>query len=287
MRLSFLTLAVILLAAPLRAGEEELPFDDDYIRGILHNIYYWYLDDKTYFEDDTDRVVEVLIAPVEVEQDRGHRSRHYEMIVPDLDLGVDLTRSDYTIEELGLVIRNDGFKIVSVHTETREPGPGKGYTAKRFSEEELFSRLMSRRNEKVPPAGKTVGRLRKGLKEMMSMEPPANRERVQTFYIGPLSPYSNDIWVFWEEERKILLFSSDSDIDTDAYWAHLPLFTTVYELEGDVVAALDEVPGSNAYVTKNWAGRVLYNCIVDGYKMEIRYRGRRAGGNGKGVRIRQ
>ena len=41
------------------------------------------------------------------------------------------------------------------------------------------------------------------------------------------------------------------------------------DLNTDVVTSLEEVSGSNAYITKIWAGRIMYNCIVDGSEIVI------------------
>jgi len=38
----------------------------------------------------------------------------------------------------------------------------------------------------------------------------------------------------------------------------------VIDLDKDGVAATMEVPGSNAFVTKDWVGRMFFNCILYG-----------------------
>jgi len=40
-----------------------------------------------------------------------------------------------------------------------------------------------------------------------------------------------------------------------------------YDLDEHVVVALAEVAGSNAFVTRDWAARVLFNCVVHGKKI--------------------
>ena len=41
----------------------------------------------------------------------------------------------------------------------------------------------------------------------------------------------------------------------------------VIDLDKDVVASTREVPGSNAFVTKDWVGRLLFNCILYGERV--------------------
>ena len=101
----------------------------------------------------------------------------------------------------------------------------------------------------------------------LELGPPLIKEHI--FYVGPLSDYSNDIWIFWETERKLVKFSSASDYTSKAYWQLLPIFVKIYDLDTDVVVSLSEVSGSNAYITKSFAGRIMFNCIVNGKKVII------------------
>ena len=41
----------------------------------------------------------------------------------------------------------------------------------------------------------------------------------------------------------------------------------VIDLDKDVVASTKEVPGSNAFVTKDWVGRLFFNCILYGERL--------------------
>jgi hypothetical protein len=43
----------------------------------------------------------------------------------------------------------------------------------------------------------------------------------------------------------------------------------VYDLAKDVVVSLDEVEGSHAYITRDWAARAVFNCIVFGQRLVI------------------
>ena len=38
----------------------------------------------------------------------------------------------------------------------------------------------------------------------------------------------------------------------------------LYDIDEQVVVSLDEVAGSNAYLTRDHVGRILFNCMVHG-----------------------
>ena len=38
----------------------------------------------------------------------------------------------------------------------------------------------------------------------------------------------------------------------------------IYDLDDDIVISLIEKPGSNAFITKDAVGRILFNCVVLG-----------------------
>ena len=102
-------------------------------------------------------------------------------------------------------------------------------------------------------------------------EIPKNLKK--TIHVSSLSPVSNEIWVFWELGRLLLRFSSNLDIEHPAMWGHQTLNATVFDLDTQVVVSLNEVPGSNAYLTRDQAGRILYNCIVRGKAIKIENNG--------------
>ena len=62
----------------------------------------------------------------------------------------------------------------------------------------------------------------------------------------------------------------DLDIEHPSMWKHHTLHTDVFDLDTQVVVSLNEVPGSNAYLTRDEAGRILYNCIVRGKSVKIK-----------------
>jgi len=89
----------------------------------------------------------------------------------------------------------------------------------------------------------------------------------QIFYIAPVSTVCNDVWGFWETGRKLMLFSADVDLANPSFAQLSQLKIQVIDLDKDVVASTSEVPGSNAFVTKDWAGRIFYNSILYGERV--------------------
>ena len=245
------------------------PIKADNLRGVLHYIYQWFLDPDNFFEQDQDKDLEVMVKKIDYRKDKDNYSERYNLIIPDLNLGVDLVKANYRIEELDLQVTNSSFKIVAVYPNIREPGTNEGFSVKILKENRIFTELLKKRNEKNPPSDEIMKKLRKSLAALVKIESKSASDTAQTFYIGPLSKFSNDIWIFWETGKKLVLFSSATDFTNDGYWQLLPLFTKIFDLNTDVVTSLEEVSGSNAYITKTWVGRIMYNCIVDGSKIVI------------------
>jgi hypothetical protein len=119
------------------------------------------------------------------------------------------------------------------------------------------------------PDDELIERMRSALREQYKLQPGETVTGPQTVYVAPISKVSNNLWVFWENAGKIIRFSSDSDLTSKAFWDYEKLGTQVYDLDKDVVVSLAENAGSNAFVTRDWAARVLFNCVVFGKRMII------------------
>jgi hypothetical protein len=88
-------------------------------------------------------------------------------------------------------------------------------------------------------------------------------------YLAPLSPVSNDLWVYWENGHRLIRFSSDADLTQKIYWIWRASTCTFTYLRENVVISLGEAPGSSKYVTRDWAARALFNCIALGQKVTL------------------
>ena len=48
---------------------------------------------------------------------------------------------------------------------------------------------------------------------------------------------------------------------------HLALHTQLFDLRDQVVVSLLETEGRTGYITKDWAGRILFQCLVQGERV--------------------
>ena len=252
------------------AGKEFVkPENAEYLRGVLKYVYYWHLDPSHFFEQDQDTNIEIFIKKSSYSKDINNNSVRYELIIPDLNLGIDLVKANYKIRELDLQITNSSFKVVAVNPDFREPITNNNFQVRLLSEGKIMKKLFQSRYRSANLSDYVRTNVHNSLVKLSKLELGHPVKKEHTFYVGPLSDYSNDIWVFWETERKLVRFSSASDYTSKAYWQLLPVFVKIYDLDSDVVVSLSEVSGSNAYITKAFAGRIMFNCIVDGEKIFI------------------
>ena len=103
----------------------------------------------------------------------------------------------------------------------------------------------------------------------MEIDPDARETGDYVFHIAPMSPVVNEVWVFAENRNLFLHFTSDSDIENPALWAAQQLRVRVIDAANDTVVSMEEMPGSNVYVTRDQIDRLLYNCIVFGKRILV------------------
>ena len=114
-----------------------------------------------------------------------------------------------------------------------------------------------------------AAKLKEALPKIVAGELPNNKDLNEIFYIAPVTKYENTIIIFWENEKKLIVLSSDADFSTPLFWQSLSMSIEIFDMKKDIVTSLQQVLGSNAYVTKNWISRILFNCVIDGYKLNI------------------
>ncbi|RLD12501.1 MAG: hypothetical protein DRI44_00425 [Chlamydiae bacterium] len=246
------------------------PENAEFLRGVLRYIYFWHLDPAHFFEDDPDTNIEVYVKKNSYSKDLNNNSIRYELIIPDLNLGIDLVKANYKIRELDLQITNSSFKVVAVNPDFREPITNKNFQVRLLSEGKMMKKLFQSRYRPAVLSGCVKTNIYNSLVKLSKLELGHPLKKSHVFFVGPLSDYSNDIWIFWETERKLVRFSSASDYTSKAYWQLLPIYVKIYDLDSNVVVSLSEVSGSNAYITKSFAGRIMFNCIVEGKKIIIK-----------------
>jgi len=263
-RFLFLTL-ILSFPLPLCALLEE---PDSWFFGLLHHVDQWYLSDEYYFELDEDEHIPVRIAPLNIPLGDGDNSRFYEVDFPEIGLYIVLKQSDFSLPELGVTIQNSHPKVVSVKRYDKDSPLSEKAQVRYLCEREAEQLLYQERFRKSDWTGEQVQPLQKALAQILSRKTPAISGE-QTFFVSKVSPYSNKIYVYWLEGNKIIGFSSGADPHTPEYWKTAPMGTRIIDLDTDVVTSLQQTAGSNAYVTKAWAARILYQCVAKGTRLRL------------------
>ena len=80
---------------------------------------------------------------------------------------------------------------------------------------------------------------------------------------------SGDLWVIWQNARTAIRIGGELGAEEPDMLEHLPLHTQLYDFRRQVVASLLETEGSTGYITKDWAGRILFQCLVLGERVEL------------------
>jgi hypothetical protein len=235
---------------------------------ILRYVYLWHFDESLSFHVPDEDVIEIWIREVPVELDEGDESRFAEVWLPQINLSVNLKQANYAIPELGIAVRNESFKVQSVTYKDRGDAPRSDFQIMRYEEQEVIDHLFSTRNLKRFPDDALRANLRRA---MIRHEFDALQQITgdQVVYVSPISPVSNNLWVFHENLKRLVRFSADMDLNNPAYWSTTPVHVEVYDLDAAVVVSPDEMPGTDAYLTKGFTGRALFNCLILGMRIEI------------------
>ncbi len=247
--------------------EEAAVLTKDYVAEVIRYLYRWHADETMLASVAGFKDSELWARPIHPRLDRDDQSLFHEVLFPRVKTRIVLKKADYLVEELGQRVRNDSFKIFSVGSYSSLPAQRSAYTVFRFERDELSDYLFRTRNERVFPDEELRERLRAAVRKTMVERPADVAEGPPTVYFAPLSPVSNDLWVYWENGHRIIRFTSDADMTQKIYWDLAGVNVQVFDLRKDVVVSLGEVPGSNQFVTRDWAARVLFNCIALGQKV--------------------
>ena len=270
MRSSVLALIVMLAtAASGRGAETNLVFSRDYLSEIVRYLYRWHLDETALLAIDDSADLEILVRPLKPALDPGDLSRYAEIAIPRLSLLVALKKADYAVPDMDLRIVNSGFRLLRVERYESLPQAREAYETIRLPRKETLEYLFATRNQHAYPDAELRERLRRALRKQLGSSAGSATDVQQIFYVAPISPVANDLWVFWETGGKLIRFGSDADLTSKAYWDYEELGVRVYDLQSNVVVSLAEVPGSNAFVTRDWAARALFNCVVFGQRLAV------------------
>jgi hypothetical protein len=282
--LAFAFAAPVALAQRSAATSPPMFFEKEYLFEVARHLYRWYLD-ETDFGKLVDKPDVVFWVRERMERmpklDPGDKSRFGEIVVPDLNVRVTVKKADYTIEELGVVVKHDTFKVINV-ARGGLPADSAGYkvvttsyqamrdyahrtrTLARFPDEALLMRLRLCARERI---SKHLESHEEGGLESRIGTLDELKSQEQVVHLSPLSNVTNELWVFWETGRMLIQFNSDMDLENTGLWDHDELVVKLYNIDQQTVVSLDEVAGSNAYMTRDRVGRVLFNCIILGRRL--------------------
>jgi hypothetical protein len=251
--------------------------DEAWLREIVRHLYRWYIDER-----DIDAVIRAKdvvfwVRELRPKLDEGDRSLFGEVVLPQFKLRVRVKKADYTIPELNVTVKNDGYRITSVARMEDEAAKPAGAAEVTMNYEQLRDALFKTRSLAAFPEGDLLERLRAGVRNQLAKEQPEALAPgpgpapapTQVVFMAPLSPVANETWVFWETGRALIRFASDIDLTNPAVWDHEELAVKMFPLDQKVVVSLDEVSGSNAFMTRDEAGRVIFNCVVLGKRIEL------------------
>ena len=251
------------------ASTQPTTVEVEYIGEIIRYLYRWHMDETMLGYADRTETLDVWGRTLHPQLDADDHSKFYEVLIPDLLYRVQMKKADYLIPELGVRVTNQNYKVVS--TERLEARPAISADAEKvtFQRKEIMDYLFRTRDENNFPSDALLDRMEAAVKVELPNVVSNALNTAQTIYLAPISPVSNDLWIFWETQRMLIKFSSDADMKSETYWNNKKIGIRFYDLDKHVVVSLAEVAGSNAFVTRDWAARVLFNCVVNGKKIVL------------------
>jgi hypothetical protein len=235
---------------------------------VIRHLYRWYLDEADIGRHIDKPTLSVWLRQLHPPLDPGDRSGFAELLLPALQVKVTLKKTDYKIEELNLEVKGHGYRMMNV-TREAPPATSEGYQVLELDLPALVDYLFKTRNQREFPDPALADRLHKAMLQELGERriPPVGGFHV--CHVGPLSPVSNELWVFWENGRMLIRFTSDLDLSNPSVWSQENLKVRTFNIDSQVVVSQSEVAGSNAFLNRDQVGRVLYNCIVLGQRVAV------------------
>jgi len=244
--------------------------DEPFLYEVLRYTYQWYLDDRFFVATADKTSFEVWIRPIQPHApDAGDASKYAEIWLPDVGLQLRLKLADYDIPELKRRVHSDGYRITRAAPLDQAPKPREDYVVVTLARDQARQYLFDARNKPQVPDPALRQRLLAAVREVAKKNPPADPQKPQVFFLSTVSPVSGDLWVLWLNSRCAIRFGGELGADQPDLLAHLPLQTQVFDFRRQVVASLLETEGSTGFITKDWAGRILFQCLVQGERVEV------------------
>lgn len=260
-----------------RSGESAAPAEllqTNTLNEVVRHLYRWYMDENDVERITNDRDLVFWIRRVKVQLDPGDQSVFAEISLPQLDTTILLKKADYTVEETKTEVKSRNFRIKNVARAPLPARPPQSCQVVRRPYQEVKDYLFRTRSQPDYPDAALFDRMRQQLRKELERQ----RESLgltndptgeQTAYLAPLSPVGNDAWVYWENQKMLIRFSSDIDLSNPAVWEHETMRVQVYDTYRQGVVSLGEAAGSNRFMTRNQIGRALYNCLVLGQRVVV------------------
>ncbi len=263
-----------LMTASLTAlpAQNSAPFSDEYAYELLSYLYRWHMDDAILEVslEIGDNVVIFYRRITPEDLDPDDNSEFLEVVLPLANMVINLKKSDYLIPKRQIRVRNEFFKVISAQHYRDFDWDPSGYQALSYEYEDMFNYLFETRNDKIFPSDEIREQLslaaRRALIEEDHILPEDYDEEPQMGYIAPVSIASNDLWFFWVNGHMLIHFTSDLEYTNPAFWEIAPIGVDIIELKEEVIVGAQEKSGEK-YFTKDYAGRILFNCIVHGLEI--------------------
>jgi hypothetical protein len=261
--------------SPARTGSDSaVPSElvqKPYLFEVVRYLYRWQLDEAEVARIVGAKQFVFWIRRVEAPLDPGDRSAFAEILLPQLDLRVNVKKADYRIEELNTEVQSKTFRITQVIREALPGRAPRGSEVVKIDMQEMRDYLFRTRAQHDYPDPALIARLQQALRKEAAREGILTNDFAgnKIVHIAPLSPVANEIWAFWEAGRKLFSFSSDIDLENPSVWQHETLLARLYDLDQQVVVSHEEAPGSNRFLTRYEVSRALFNCLLFGQRLTV------------------
>ena len=236
---------------------------------VVRHLYRWHLDERDVEPVSGVTQMEFRVRALTPALDPGDHSEFAEVVIPALRCQVLVKRPDYVIEETGAVVKGRGIRIYRVSREDAPAEVAEGSVVIPVGVQDLRAYLFRTRSQSEFPEPALIQRLRTALRNSPQATNQAPVTGVQTVFFSPLSPVSNEWWVYWENRKLLIRYTSDIDLTNPEVWDHEQIGIDTWDAYEQVVVSTDEAPGSNEFLTRDQMGRALYNCLVLGRREEL------------------
>lgn len=244
-----------------------------YLYEVVRHLYRWYLDEAEIEQMMGFNNFIFWVRPLDVPLDSGDHSVLAEILLPQLNISIKVKKAEYLIQETGVAVKSRGFRITQINRERISAARRISFQTIELDFKQMRDYLYRTRNQQDFPDEAMIEYLRQAVRKQMAKEETLSSVNLpageRIVHLAPLSPVANETWVFWEDGRKLVYFASDIDLENPAVWEHQVMMARIFDLEQQVVVSLQEVPGSNRFLTRSQIGRAMFNCVILGRRITI------------------